>query len=233
MSPLHRLSLLALVAAFCAPAPALASGSGDHHASARVAADATDSDPMDDYDEADTDAVPFEAPASNPFCLEDEDPDGLDEVDSVIEEDPAYVEGDILDEDVEDEPVDLDGILDFCDDGPTGGEPAVGSLKRVLRGLSVPTDTMNISVPGTVTSSLRLAKVALPKALRPYANSTLGSARKVARSDGFMDLPMFVDKAGRKALRAAKSDVKLILSTTQTLPSGQSRTRTQKITLER
>lgn len=234
MSPLHRLALLGLLGTLCAPAPVLAASSGGgQHATARATQDATDSDPMDDLDEADGVSVPFSAPASNPFCLVDEDPDGLDEVDSVIEEDPAYVEGDILDEEVGDEPVDLDGILDFCDDGPTNGNPAAGSLKRVLRGLEVPTDTMNISVPGTITRSLRLSKVGLPKALRPYAKLTLGSARKVARSDGFLDLPVFVDKKGRNALRDAKGDVKLILSSTQTLPSGQSRTRTQSIVLER
>ncbi len=229
---LRRLALLTVLLAFCVPSAALAIGGGDHRSTARVADDATDLPEADDADAADA-ADGSRAASSNPFCLVDDDPDGLDEVDVDIQEDPAYVEGDILDEEVGDEPVDLDGILDFCDDGAVGGEPAVGSLKRTLRGLSVPTDTMNISVPGTITRTLRLSKAGLPRALRPYASLNLGSARKVARSDGFLDLPVLVNTKGRKALRKATRDVKLVLESTETLASGQSRTRTQSIVLER
>lgn len=229
----RRLALVTVLLTFGTCAPVLASdGSGDDRASVGASDDASAAD-APERDDAEDGAAPAPTVTTNPFCFTDEDPDGLDEVDSEIEEDPAYAEGDIVDEEVGDEPVDLDAILDFCDDGPTGGKPAVGSLKRALNGLAVPTDTMNISVPGTISRTARLSKAGLPKVLRPYANLTLGSATQVARSDGFLDLPVRLDKNGRKALRRAKGDVKLVLESKQTLPSGQSRTRSQNIVLER
>jgi hypothetical protein len=229
MNTIPRSALCALLLAMTAPVPAVAATSHHGHATVRADGDAT----VPATPEGD-DPIDVPAPtAGDAFCPGDANPDGLDPVDAVITQDPAYAPGDIVDVNVPDAPVDLSGILDFCSDGPTGAAPAVGSLSRALRGLSVPTDSMNVSMPGTITRTLRLSDSQLPKALRPYASLTFGSATKVARSDGFLDLPVSVNAKGRRALRKSNSNVKFVLSTTQVLPTGESRTRTQRVLLQR
>lgn len=226
----RRLALIAVLFGVAAPLTSVASANPHHGAMVRD----HDASEVDVPDEVDDPSVLTAPAGGDPFCPTDADPEGLDEVDVPNEPDPAYMPGDILDEDVPDEPYDLDAILDFCSDGAVPGQAAkTVAMSRVLQGLTVPTDSMNVSVPGTITRQLRLSQAGLPKTLRGSRSMAFGAASKVARSDGFLDLDLRVNARGRHVLRKATSDVRMVLETTETLASGQQRTRTQVLLLKR
>ncbi len=167
---------------------------------------------------------------ADPFCPPaDVDPDGLDPADEPAE-DPAPLPEDILDIDVADAPVDLDDTLDFCSDGDADA-PAV-SWAALQRDRKLDLGTLNLMTGGTVVREARLTKGTVPKALRPLRGKVLGRASRSAGA-GFLELPVPLNAAGRKALVLAPKQLKLVVRTTLTLTSGERRARTQTIVLKR
>ena len=172
------------------------------------------------------------AVAADPFCASDVDPDALDPVDDVIAEDPAPAPGDVLDIDVPDEPVDLAGVLDFCAEGPVTA-PVVLPFAKVRSARTVDAGTINLAARGALVRDIRLAAGAVPKALKPYRTMSWGTAKRASAPEGFVELPVSLNKKGRKALSLARGDVRLVVRTTLRLAGGASRTRTQTVVLRR
>lgn len=255
MQPASRATLTALLAglALAAPAAVLAAPAPEDAPTAIEAG--ADDDPTDAGSEDATDGTPdddlaADAPAvapaaADPFCPDDAEAAGedADDVDSDYDEGDAEeaepstdaTPGDVLNADgVTDEPVAASGrAIDFCQGTPVAAAALSRSLATVRKRVTVTPGTLSLAVPGTVVRELRLTRDATRKALRRYRATTLGTASRVAATDGLVELPVKLNAKGRKALRAAGRRVSLTVTTTQRLASGQHRTRTQVVVLRR
>ncbi len=156
--------------------------------------------------------------ADDPFCpAEDEvgaDDEATDEADDPV---------DVADEDPE-------PFLDFCGEEDDAGDeaPARAWLPKVLKGAALGTSAFDIGVPGKVIREVRLAGTA-PRAMRAYGDATLGRVREAVTGDGPVEVPVVLNRRGRKALGLAKGPTRLSVTSTLRLASGAERVRTELV----